>query len=75
MLFEVLEFEIIESDLVVDVLFVIENLNELMVWGFYFVIDDFGIGYLLLVYLKNLFVKMIKIDKSFILLFVSDEND
>lgn len=73
--FLLLELEIIESDFVVDVFFVIENLNVLILRGFYFVIDDFGIGYLLLVYLKNLLVNIIKIDKSFILFFVIDEND
>ncbi|QDG34791.1 EAL domain-containing protein [Alteromonas mediterranea] len=72
---EALELEITESDLVADASLAIENLNELTARGFHFAIDDFGTGYSSLAYLKNLPVKTIKIDKSFILLLASDEND
>ena len=70
-----LELEITESDLVADASLAIENLNELTARGFHFAIDDFGTGYSSLAYLKNLPVKTIKIDKSFILSLASDEND
>ncbi|WP_394220435.1 putative bifunctional diguanylate cyclase/phosphodiesterase [Alteromonas gracilis] len=72
---EALELEITESDLVADANLAIENLNELTARGFHFAIDDFGTGYSSLAYLKNLPVKTIKIDKSFILSLASDEND
>lgn len=72
---DALELEITESDLVADASLAIENLNELTARGFNFAIDDFGTGYSSLAYLKNLPVKTIKIDKSFILSLASDEND
>lgn len=72
---EALELEITESDLVADASLAIENLSELTARGFHFAIDDFGTGYSSLAYLKNLPVKTIKIDKSFILALASDEND
>lgn len=72
---EALELEITESDLVADASLAIENLNELTARGFHFAIDDFGTGYSSLAYLKNLPVKTIKIDNSFILSLASDEND
>ena len=72
---DALELEITESDLVADASLAIENLNELTARGFHFAIDDFGTGYSSLAYLKNLPVKTIKIDKSFILYLASDEND
>ena len=72
---EALELEITESDLVADASLAIENLTELTARGFHFAIDDFGTGYSSLAYLKNLPVKTIKIDKSFILSLASDEND
>jgi EAL domain-containing protein (putative c-di-GMP-specific phosphodiesterase class I) len=72
---ESLELEITESDLVADASLAIENLSELTARGFHFAIDDFGTGYSSLAYLKNLPVKTIKIDKSFILALASDEND
>jgi len=72
---EALELEITESDLVEDAELAIENLNALTARGFHFAIDDFGTGYSSLAYLKNLPVKTIKIDKSFILSLSSDEDD
>lgn len=43
--------------------------------GIKFLIDDFGIGYLLLVYLKRFLIGGVKIDRSFILEFeVLKEN-
>ena len=72
---DALELEITESDLVADASLAIENLNELTARGFHFAIDDFGTAYSSLAYLKNLPVKTIKIDKSFILSLASDEND
>lgn len=72
---QALELEITESDLVADAALAIENLTELTARGFHFAIDDFGTGYSSLAYLKNLPVKTIKIDKSFILDLATDDND
>lgn len=70
-----LELEITESDLVADASLAIENLSSLTAQGFHFAIDDFGTGYSSLAYLKNLPVKTIKIDKSFILALANDKDD
>lgn len=70
-----LELEITESDLVADASLAIENLSALTAQGFHFAIDDFGTGYSSLAYLKNLPVKTIKIDKSFILALATDQDD
>lgn len=59
-------FEIIESLLMYDFVYVKVLFEELIDFGICFVIDDFGIGYLSFVYLQCfLFVKL-KIDCSFV---------
>lgn len=52
MLFYFLEFEIIEGMVMDDFKEVIIIMCLLSVCGIYLVMDDFGMGYLLLVYLK-----------------------
>lgn len=68
-------FEITESDLVEDAALAVENLNHLKSLGFKLAIDDFGTGYSSMAYLKTLPAETIKIDKSFVLNLVSDNED
>ena len=67
--------EITESSMMLDpevTREVIERLKEL---GLHIAIDDFGTGYSSLSYLKHLPASEIKIDKSFVLDMLVDEND
>jgi len=50
-------------------------LNNLEAMGLQVVIDDFGTGFSSLVYLKQLPVSMLKIDKSFVIDMMQDESD
>ncbi|MDP5072231.1 MAG: GGDEF domain-containing phosphodiesterase, partial [Congregibacter sp.] len=70
-----LECEIVESSALNDVDLVskiIKDCNEL---GVDFSIDDFGVGYSSLVYLKRLPVKYLKIDQSFVRDMLVDTDD
>jgi diguanylate cyclase (GGDEF)-like protein len=67
--------EITESSIIVDperVYAVVERLHEM---GFNFSIDDYGTGYSSLAYLKRLPVSELKIDKSFVIDMLENEND
>lgn len=61
-----LEIEITESILMADPVRAMEILVDLSGKGIQFFIDDFGVGYSSLSYLKRLPVTAIKIDKSFV---------
>jgi len=61
----IIEFEIVESSILIDINLVIERLNILKQKGFSIAIDDFGTGFSSLSYIKNLPVDKIKIDRSF----------
>jgi len=50
-------------------------LNNLAAMGLSIVIDDFGTGFSSLVYLKQLPVSMLKIDKSFVIDMMKNESD
>ncbi len=50
-------------------------LNNLAAMGLHIVIDDFGTGFSSLVYLKQLPVSMLKVDKSFVIDMMQDESD
>jgi diguanylate cyclase (GGDEF)-like protein/PAS domain S-box-containing protein len=69
------ELEITESALAADPERAMRILTRFSAMGMRITIDDFGTGYSSLAYLKRLPVDEIKIDKSFVLGMVNDEND
>lgn len=70
-----LELEITENNIMRDIEQTIPNLIKLSDMGITFSIDDFGIGYSSLSYLKILPIQKVKIDKSFISGLATDYND
>jgi len=70
-----LEFEVAESAIMADPMRSMQILTRLDTMGIQVSIDDFGRGYSSLSYLKRLPVRKIKIDKSFIMNRVMDEED
>lgn len=70
-----LVLEITESVLVGDIDEVVQKLDFLVDIGLTFSLDDFGTGYSSLGYLKNLPIKELKIDQSFIRDLLEDESD
>jgi EAL domain-containing protein (putative c-di-GMP-specific phosphodiesterase class I) len=70
-----LELEITESIIMADPARAMEVLTRLNKMGMRLSIDDFGTGYSSLSYLKRLPVEAIKIDKSFVMKMVQDDND
>ena len=69
------EMEITETTLMVDPLYAIETIKKLRDIGISISIDDFGTGYSSMAYLKKLAVEKIKIDKSFVMEMIKNEND
>jgi len=67
-------FEITEEVVANNIENVIEVMQSLTKFGFSFSIDDFGTGYSSMKYLKNLPLKELKIDKSFIDEITTDEK-
>ncbi|HUK57189.1 MAG TPA: EAL domain-containing protein [Nitrospiria bacterium] len=72
---ERLELEITESAIMNDPARALEAITRLRALGIRFAIDDFGIGYSSLAYLKRLPVDAIKIDKSFVIHMIENQND
>jgi diguanylate cyclase (GGDEF)-like protein/PAS domain S-box-containing protein len=72
---EQLELEITESAIMADPQRALEAITRLRAMGLRFALDDFGIGYSSLAYLKKLPVDTIKIDKSFVIDMAKDEDD
>jgi diguanylate cyclase (GGDEF)-like protein len=70
-----LEFEITESAIMVKPQRAIEAMMRLSAMGVRITIDDFGTGYSSLAYLKKLPVSNIKIDKSFVMNMLANDND
>ncbi|HET6466559.1 MAG TPA: EAL domain-containing protein, partial [Nitrospiria bacterium] len=70
-----LELEITESAIMADPARALEAITRLRTTGIRFAIDDFGIGYSSLAYLKRLPVDAIKIDKSFVINMIENQND
>jgi diguanylate cyclase (GGDEF)-like protein len=70
-----LTLEITESAIMSDPVRARENLNLLSGMGVQMDIDDYGTGFSSLAYLKMLPVNGLKIDKSFVIDMLEDEND
>lgn len=70
-----LEFEVTESALLRDKSHAIEVLRELKRVGIKLSLDDFGTGYSSLSYLRCLPIDVMKIDRSFVLDIVANEQD
>lgn len=69
-----MELEVTESILMSSMQEVIMKLNELKGLGVQLTLDDFGMGYSSLTYLRNLPFDVVKIDKSFIDQMLNDER-
>ena len=65
-LFENLEFEVTETQVMSDPIKSIKALQEINDLGISIAVDDFGTGYSSLAYLKKLPINKLKIDKSFV---------
>ncbi|MBD2593132.1 EAL domain-containing response regulator [Nostoc spongiaeforme FACHB-130] len=61
-----LEIELTESMIMQDINSAIATMNKLQALGLKIAIDDFGTGYSSLIYLKNLPINTLKIDRYFI---------
>ncbi|MDQ3757461.1 MAG: EAL domain-containing protein, partial [Actinomycetota bacterium] len=72
---ELLELEITESVIMADPMRATAVLGLLSALGVGLSLDDFGVGYSSLAYLKRLPVTEIKIDKSFVMNITSDDSD
>ena len=70
-----LELELTETMVMANAAETLSILNQLRAMGLSLAIDDFGTGYSSLVYLKQLPIDMLKIDKEFISDLTTDPDD
>ncbi|MGR8921646.1 MAG: putative bifunctional diguanylate cyclase/phosphodiesterase, partial [Gammaproteobacteria bacterium] len=66
--------ELTERAVIDDIDGTIAKMNQLRALGFRFSVDDFGIGYSSLAYLRRLPLDQLKIDRAFVLDVVDDAN-
>jgi diguanylate cyclase (GGDEF)-like protein/PAS domain S-box-containing protein len=72
---ENIELEITESSIMTNQDKAVEKMKVLIKEGFNIALDDFGTGYSSLSYLKKFPISKVKIDKSFVLDILRDEDD
>jgi diguanylate cyclase (GGDEF)-like protein len=72
---DLLELEITESTIMLDPARATEVLNQLSEMGIGLSVDDFGTGYSSLSYLRELPVKELKIDRTFVSRMCEDDGD
>lgn len=70
-----LHFEITETAAIADLDAAKGIMDELMLLGFDFALDDFGVGFASFFYLKHLPIKYVKIDRSFVSKLATDKGD
>lgn len=70
-----IEFEITETAAIEDISGVANTINSCKQLGVSFALDDFGVGYSSLTYLRRLPVETIKIDQSFVRDMLQDVDD
>jgi diguanylate cyclase (GGDEF)-like protein/PAS domain S-box-containing protein len=70
-----LKLELTETSLLENLDDTIAKMNALKTHGVTFALDDFGTGYSSLAYLKQLPLDMLKIDRSFVLDLLTNQND
>lgn len=72
---EMITMEVTEGSIIKDPNRAMEILNRLADMGAHISIDDFGTGYSSLAYLKKMPASEVKIDKSFVMDMLNNEND
>ncbi|MFH1217195.1 MAG: EAL domain-containing protein [Pseudomonadota bacterium] len=72
---EMITLEVTEGSIIKDPTRAMEILNRLADMGIHISIDDFGTGYSSLAYLKKMPASEVKIDKSFVMDMLHNEND
>ncbi len=70
-----LELEITETAAIEDIAGVAQTINSCKLLGVSFALDDFGVGYSSLTYLRRLPVEVIKVDQSFVRDMLFDADD
>lgn len=70
-----LKLELTETSLLENVDDTVAKMNVLKTHGVTFALDDFGTGYSSLAYLRQLPLDMLKIDRSFVLDLLTNQND